>query len=178
MKSSAALIKLPIARSYVIACMLASFGPAGITQTADGADQCEHYQQVQIPSADLPTPQDRTALASCDSLDLYFGIDVSTDSAAARKCAYLEREKNDPVDAPIGGAILLSMVYANGKGADRNFDLALRFACEAIAYELGTDTRVKDLLKLQEQHWTGTDFDLCADAASGYSTTVPITFLR
>jgi uncharacterized protein YecT (DUF1311 family) len=161
MKSSAALIRLAMASFCVLACLLVLFTPVALTQTTYGANQCERYQQVQIPPVDLPTPQDRAALASCDSVNLYFGINVAADSAAARKCAYLEREKNDLI-----GAILLSMVYANGKGADRNFDLALKFACEATVYELGTDTRVNHLLKLQEQHWTGTDFNLCADVTT------------
>jgi hypothetical protein len=50
---------------------------------------CDHYDQVQIPPADLPNLQDRAALANCDAYDLYFAFHRPADPVAARQCAYL-----------------------------------------------------------------------------------------
>jgi uncharacterized protein YecT (DUF1311 family) len=134
---------------------------------------CAQGDKIQIPPADLPTAEDRRTLASCDSLDLYFGIDHPADPAKARKCAYLEREKHKQtgeggiLEGDLGGAGVLTMIYANGKGAARSFDLALKFACECDAEEGEPEShphgRIEHLVKLQSQHWTGADFSLCDD---------------
>lgn len=61
------------------------------------------------------------------------------------------------------------MIYASGKGAQRNLDLALKFACEmatiASAEKAG---RVAHLEKLKAEGWTGSNFDVCDDITSGY----------
>jgi uncharacterized protein YecT (DUF1311 family) len=127
---------------------------------------CDNFAKVQVPTADLPTPEERKALASCNSYDLYFGFDHPADPVKARKCAYLEREPGTVTTNPnpvFSGAGLLTMIYANGKGAARNFDLALKFACESDGTE---DIRVEHLLKLKDENWTGDDFDLCDDQST------------
>jgi uncharacterized protein YecT (DUF1311 family) len=122
---------------------------------------CDNFAKVQVPASDLPTPDERKALASCSSESLYFGVDHPADPVKARKCAYIEREADKGMpEVVFGAAGMLTMIYANGKGAARNFDLALKFACEFDGTE---DIRVEHLLKLKDENWTGDDFDLCDD---------------
>src|SRR5271156_5616496 len=128
---------------------------------------CGQYDKIQVPVADVPTAQDRQALASCNSEDLYFGFNHPADPVKGRKCAYIEREKGVP-DIVFGSAGLLTMIYANGKGAARNFDLALKFACEVDGAAAENDSRFEHLLQLQKEHWKGDSFDLCDDATSGF----------
>ena len=84
-------------------------------------------KDVELPAADRPTPAEEKALAKCVSADLYFGFGQPADPAKARKCAYAEMDRN--AKAPIGGKAMLMMIYANGKGAARNFDAAIKLAC-------------------------------------------------
>src|SRR5882762_721388 len=133
------------------------------------ASGCEQYDNIQVTTADLPTESDRQTLASCKSEDLYFGFDSPADPVQARKCAYIERENRaDANEKVFGAAGLLSMIYANGKGASRNFELALKFACEVEGAEAENNGRFDHLLKLKREHWTGEDFSLCDDATSGF----------
>jgi hypothetical protein len=60
------------------------------------------------------------------------------------------------------------MIYANGKGATRNFDLALKFVCEIDGARAENDYRFEHLLKLKDQRWTGDNFNLCDDATNGF----------
>lgn len=132
-------------------------------------DDCNQYDKVPIPPADLPTEADHKLLASCNSADLYFGIGRVADPVQARRCAYLERERGQQEPGVVfGGAGLLIMIYANGKGAARNFDLALRFSCESGWAPAEKFERFDHLLKLKAKHWTGHNFSLCDDITSGF----------
>ncbi len=152
-----------------LAFLLLSFSSVAYAQQDQGNDGhpagCGKFDNVQVPASDLPTSDERKALASCRSYDLYFGIDHAADFVKARKCAYIEREAGKGLpEVVFGGAGMLTMIYANGKGVARNFDLALKFACEfeGMSAEEG-DLRFKHLLKLKNENWTGADFDLCDD---------------
>jgi hypothetical protein len=52
---------------------------------------------------------------------------MPVDFERARKCAFTRAEPSP--DGVMGGAEILIMVYANGQGVPKNFELALRFAC-------------------------------------------------
>ena len=130
---------------------------------------CDRYDSIPAPPSDLPAADERQSLASCSSEELYFGFGAAADPVKARKCAYIEREKasmNPP--KVFWGAGLLAMVYANGKGAERNFDLALKFACEVDGAPAENEGRFEHLSKLQNERWNDSDFNLCDDATSGY----------
>jgi len=105
---------------------------------ADAADKarCEKYLET-------PLPEEATALASpkawpkCNSPKLYWGIGVSGNYAAARRCAWAERsaeqaglEPRYTVASMLGGSAMLMVLYANGEGIKRDLRLAMRFACE------------------------------------------------
>jgi hypothetical protein len=147
--------------------LLAGFCPAFSQSTISdpGAlKMCASVKDVELPAADRPTPAEEKALAKCVSADLYFGFGQPADPAKARKCAYAEMDRD--AKAPIGGKAMLMMIYANGKGAMRNFDAAIKLAC-SIGGSPGDDTgRVYQLDRLKKQNWTGNNFSVC-DHSSG-----------
>ncbi|MGE5322136.1 MAG: hypothetical protein ACM3SW_04715 [Actinomycetota bacterium] len=90
---------------------------------------CAAVKDVQLPAKDQPTADDKQSLQNCSSEDLYYGFDKPPDFVKARKCAYLEMEQGKD-DLDLAGRAILTMVYANGNGAERNLDVAIKFACE------------------------------------------------
>lgn len=125
---------------------------------------CAAVKDVELPAADRPTPAEEKALTNCVSADLYYGFGQPANPAKARKCAYAEMDRN--AKAPIGGRSMLMMIYANGKGATRNFDVAIKLAC-SIGGSPGDDAgRVYQLDRLRKQNWAGNNFSVC-DHSSG-----------
>lgn len=105
-----------------------AFGQAALNDP--GAKRmCGSVSAVELPAPDKPSAEEKKSLANCSSQDLYFGFGQPPDPVKARKCAYVEMEQGKD-DLEIAGRAILTMVYANGKGADRNLDVALKFACE------------------------------------------------
>ena len=49
--------------------------------------------QVELPAADRPTAAEEKALASCASVDFYYGLGAPADPVKARKCAYAEMDR-------------------------------------------------------------------------------------
>jgi lysozyme inhibitor LprI len=124
---------MPNPKLALLAILLSSltvslFCQSGVTDP--GAKRmCAAVNDIQVPPQDQPTSDEKQALANCVSQDLYFGFGGPADPVKARKCAYVEIEQGKD-DLDIAGRAILTMVYANGRGADRNLDLALKFACE------------------------------------------------
>ncbi len=58
-------------------------------------------------------------------------------------------------------------IYANGLGATRNFDIAMRFACELEGAPAEEEGWVTHLQKLKKEDWLGEDFSPCDDITSG-----------
>jgi hypothetical protein len=130
-----------------------------------GAKQmCATVKDVELPAADRPTPAEERALASCASVDAYFGFGQPADPVKARKCAYAEIDRGSK--ATMSGKVILIMVYANGNGATRSFDAAMKLAC-SLGGAPGDDAgRVYQLDRLKKQNWTGNNFNVC-DHSSG-----------
>ncbi len=126
---------------------------------------CAQMKNVKLPASDRPGSEEKKALAKCVSADLYFGFGQPSDPGKARECAYLEIERGDGL--MFGGRSILMMVYANGKGATRDFDVALKLACEIDGAPAEIEGRVQHLTRLKQEHWTGDDFSLCDDITSG-----------
>jgi hypothetical protein len=105
----------------------------------------------------------------CDSVSFYFGIGRDKDYAAAKSCALIERinhvEAKD--GSPFPGAGVLSMIYANGDGAPRDFDLAKRFVCEnKEAPTSETAARLALLDNIAKTPQTAGRFSLCSVATT------------
>ena len=136
------------------------------TEISDpGAKQiCASVKDVALPSADRPTPTEEKALASCASVDAYFGFGQPADPVKARKCACAEIDRGDRI--ALGGKAVLMMVYANAKGVPRNYDVALRLACTIGDAPGDAAGRVYQLDRLKKANWTGDNFSVC-DHSSG-----------
>ena len=156
--------------TFVLALALLALPSQLCPQQADvdRRQECARLSPIEDPPADLPGPEEKQELANCRSYDLYFGFGAPADLAKARKCAYLEREQGKKLPETVfGGAGMLAMIYANGKGASRSFGLALKFACEIQGAPAENSARVEHLLQLEKEHWAGANFNLCDDAISG-----------
>jgi len=127
---------------------------------------CDRVKDIPFPTEDLPTSEDIKALDTCSSEDLYYGIGMPADPVKARLCAYIEMQKGE--DLGFGGAAMLMTIYANGVGAKRNFELAIKFACLAGGAPAEVQGRVEHLEELKKQNWQGHDFSICDDITSGY----------
>ena len=158
------ILRWPALGALLTAGLAASFQQSGVADPATRAI-CASVEHVAPPVADRPDASERAALAGCVAADLYFGFGRPSDPARARKCAFLEMERGER-EPVIGGKALLMMVYANGKGADRNFDVALGLACAIGGAPQDVAGRVQHLARLRAARWTGDGFSIC-DHSSG-----------
>ena len=142
-----------------------SRGPA----YAESRAICRRLAGMTMPAGDLPTPAEAATLADCSSQALYYGIGRPADPRAARLCAVVENRSADPqvTDFGFAGDRMLMTVYANGRGAARDLDLATALACRAGFAPAEVDARVRHLARLKAEGWTGSDFSLCDDITSG-----------
>lgn len=118
---------------------------------------CQSLAETPIPTGDQPNASFSNTLKKCDPSDLYYGLNQPVDFIKARQCAYVQQ------DYPT-----LTMIYANGKGVPRNWDLAIHFACKAGFSADEIEGRVMHLVQLRNQHAQSTNFDICDDITSGY----------
>ncbi len=117
----------------------------------------------------VPKFVNEAELRHCDSERSYYGFDGARDFRGALQCGYYQRAhpQTDIANAVYGPGVL-SMLYANGLGVARNYDLAIRFACENTwAADAEMEGRLGHLEHMRDSHSTATDFDLCDDATSG-----------
>jgi uncharacterized protein YecT (DUF1311 family) len=94
--------------------------------------------------AETPLPAEALAVASpkrwpfCNSYKFYGGAQSPVDYEAARNCAWSERLASQAGLEPVylfgrafGGSAMLTLLYSNGQGVEKNIPLAIRFACES-----------------------------------------------
>ncbi len=140
--------------------------PAFGGAAGDWEPVCKEAAKTPFPPKDRPSPEEAKTLKNCSSRDLYYGFDKPADPVQARKCAYLEMEKDEMV---FGGSSILMMIYANGKGVERNLNLAIKFACRLnMVGAIEDKDRVMHLAKLKQEKWKGNNFSLCDDITSGF----------
>jgi len=138
---------------------------------------CAAVSDTRAPEGDLPTPEDRTVLEGCSSADLYYGIGMPADPVAARKCAFLEVERNKAEAAHSFATPfefhdahgMLAMIYANGKGAGRNLDFAIHAACQMEDAPRAMVGRIEHLDRLRREGPDADAFSTCDDITSGIS---------
>lgn len=131
---------------------------------------CRAVAGREPPAADRPDPAIAASLANCDAEAHYFGIGVPQNPARARLCAFT-RNPTDQMLEPFAGRAMLMMIYANGEGATRNLDVAIRLACTLEGAEPAEyDRRVTHLARLRDQNWRGHDFSYCDDIDPGLGT--------
>jgi hypothetical protein len=156
-------LKLGFAAMLLLAGFTAAFSQTGISDP--GARQiCASVKDVEPPSTDRPTAAEEKALSNCSSVDAYFGFGQAADPVKARQCAYAETDRGEK--SLVRGKSILMMVYANGKGASRNFDVALKMACTIGGAPGDAAGRVYQLDRLRKSNWSGDNFSVC-DHSSG-----------
>lgn len=129
---------------------------------------CESLKKLSLPLEDAPPASLASSLKGCSSEALYFGIGVPKDPIRARQCAYVERQDPDNGWPNLfAGTGMLMTIYANGMGAPRNFDLAMKFACELGGAPAEEEGWLAHLQKLKNENWQGQDFSPCDDITSG-----------
>ena len=132
---------------------------------------CELAQQQPLAIAPPAGPLSEQQLTACDETALYYGIGAKPDYAAALQCGWFHRAHEQRTLANMFyGPGVLTMLYANGKGVRRNYDLAIRFACEqGWASEAEMEYRIGHLQHLRDTKAESGTFDLCDDITSGLS---------
>jgi uncharacterized protein YecT (DUF1311 family) len=98
---------------------------------------CAKYAETPLPAEALAVPMPKR-WPNCNSYKFYSGNHVQQDFAAARQCAWVERLASQQGLEPLylfgrafGGSAMLTMLYSNGEGVEKNIPLAIRFACES-----------------------------------------------
>lgn len=142
---------------------------------AESRAVCQGTLLAEPPEADFPPTEEAAALNGCSSADLYFGIGVARDRVKARHCALLEREEYRRMYVEDGiqpyprldGSGVLAMIYANGEGATRDFDVAIKMACEMSGAPAEMQYRLTDLAEKRSAGWEGNDFHACDHITSG-----------
>lgn len=126
---------------------------------------CRQLRGHEPPAADRPDAATAASLKGCDSEALYYGIGVPADPVRARQCAFVESESDDA--GILSGRTMLMTVYANGRGARRDLDVAIHLACGLEGAPMESHGRVARLAGLKAQPRPGEDFHFCNDITSG-----------
>lgn len=144
---------------------------------ADAATQskCKQYSATPLPpeTALVSLPK---AWPDCNSYKLYSGIGTKVDYVAARRCAWSERlaqqadlEPRYTVASVFGGSAVLTELYTNGEGVQKDLPLALRFTCEADGAPAEISGRIEDIeSRFAKSDPTSKKFDFCDDITSGF----------
>ena len=131
---------------------------------------CRAVAGREPPAGDRPDASTSASLAGCDAEALYYGIGVARDPARARQCAFTQ-QPTDQMLEPFAGRAMLMTVYANGEGAARNLDLAIRYACTLEGAEPAEyDRRVLHLDRLRAHDRQRGAFSYCDDIDPGLGT--------
>jgi hypothetical protein len=126
---------------------------------------CRKVRGREPPPADRPDPATARSLKGCSSEALYYGIGMPADPVRARQCAFLEAEGDE--GGVFSGRTMLMTVYANGRGAKRDLDVATHLACGIAGAPMESHGRVTHLAELEAKAWKGQDFHYCDDVTSG-----------
>ena len=162
----------------IVAASLLALGAMGAALAEDWGDVkdagdyahskalCRALRTREPPASDRPDAAAARGLAGCDSEKLYYGIGMAPDPVRARRCAFVEAGTKDG-DGPFSGRAMLMTIYANGRGAARDLDVATHLACGLDGAPFESDGRVNHLAALKGRSRAGPDFDYCDDISSG-----------
>ena len=138
-----------------------------------------NWQAVCDRAVAQPLPEAAQALAEqaaqsktsdeCNEQVAYYGFGSPPDYQEALRCAYRHRSHPSHVGSFVDGPGTLAMLYANGDGVSRDYQLAIRFACE-LRNRGGqnSEERIGRLEALRDgKEPAGSRFDLCDEQVSG-----------
>jgi hypothetical protein len=163
MCSSKSLLLFFLVFFFLVFGLNAVFAQSNISDP--GAKQiCASVKDVPLPAADRPTAAEQKELAHCSSADAFYGFGQPADFVKARKCAYDEIARGDKT--VLGGKAILMMIYANGKGVPKNYDVALNLACSLGDAPGDAAGRVYEINRLKTGNMVGGNVSIC-DHSSG-----------
>jgi uncharacterized protein YecT (DUF1311 family) len=126
---------IALALAIVTICTASLFAQLGDDPEMKSA--CAKYAETPLPSEALAVAAPKR-WPSCNSYKFYGGKTTQVDYEAARKCAWSERLASQAGLEPLylfgrafGGSAMLTLLYSNGQGVEKNIPLAIRFACES-----------------------------------------------
>jgi len=164
------LALLILATSFAAASALA---PRNAMAQADKnwEQVCKAAKAHPLPGPQLLGPLTSDQLPDCDERDLYYGFGKEPNYPGALQCGWYQySHPQHRVGNMFCGPGVLAMLYANGKGVARNYDAAIRLACEnPWAAEAEMAYRVGHLERLRDDPSQTATFDLCDDITSGLS---------
>jgi len=130
---------------------------------------CKHAEAQPLTAIQPSGPLAGDQLINCDETTLYYGLGEKPDYAAALQCGWFQRAHPQVTAGNMFyGPGVLTMLYANGKGVPRNYELAIRFACEnSWAAEAEMAYRIGHIEHLRDAGAQNVVFDLCDDITSG-----------
>ncbi|HEX8307735.1 MAG TPA: lysozyme inhibitor LprI family protein [Allosphingosinicella sp.] len=126
---------------------------------------CRKLRDREPPASDRPGPAAARSLEGCNSEALYYGMGMPADPVRARQCAFLEADGDE--GGVFWGRTMLMTIYANGRGAKRDLDVATHLACGIEGAPMESHGRVTHLAELRSKGWKGDDFHFCNDITSG-----------
>lgn len=156
----------------VIALFVLPFQVWAKSQDDEQQAMCKGFKvPANINPPEFKAKMTKDELKKCSSSDFYYGVKTNVNFDKALECAYHERAQNDErVANPLGGSAMLSMLYANGQGVERNLDLASRFVCESSwASVMEIKYRLEFLKNQSKSGATKENFELCDLITSGMS---------
>ena len=130
---------------------------------------CRSLRDREPPAADRPDAATAAALKGCDSEALYYGIGMPSDPERARQCAFVEAEAAEEgvIQYPFSGRAMLMTIYANGRGAARDLDVAAHLACRIDGAPAESHGRVTHLAERKAAGAAAEEFHFCDDVTSG-----------
>ncbi|HEY0794195.1 MAG TPA: DUF1311 domain-containing protein [Acidisarcina sp.] len=157
------------AQSPALPASRPSAPPPELHSEANWKQVCSAVTSQPFVAPAFDHPEAEVHLKGCDETALYYGFDHPPDPQGALQCGYYQRAHPKPsYGDPFYGPGVLTMLYANGLGVDRNYDLAIRFACEnSWAADAEMEYRIGHLEHLRDEHNTTAKVDLCDDGTSG-----------
>jgi hypothetical protein len=146
-----------------------SVAQPGSYREKDWQRVCKQATAASIQEPNLLGPLAPDKLAGCDEEELYYGFHGTPNYAAALQCGWYHRAHRKEADMFHGPGVL-TMLYANGQGVARDYDLAIRFACEqGWTSDAEMELRIGHLEAMRDGRAEPAHFDLCDDITSGLS---------
>jgi uncharacterized protein YecT (DUF1311 family) len=159
--------------SLILMLSLALAAPAQNAPDESWEKICRDVQAQPLIEPGISGPLKESQLPTCNARALYYGFGSSPNYPAALQCSWYQRthSNGNGNSADMFGATgVLTMLYANGRGIPRNYDFAIRFACEQpFAAPNEMKGRIANLRRMKAANSEKDVFDLCDDATSGMS---------
>ena len=135
-----------------------------------GTDLIKTLSTIKIPEEDMADEETAKKLEDEDPESYYYGYDGTPDYKKARLVAYSKFRKEFDISDPcslISPASVLMMVYTNGQGVKRNFDLGMMFGCISSFAYMELEGAINTIQKFKSTNWIGNNFSLSNIATSG-----------